>query len=53
VELPARRVLRFAANAGAYFGTPPNDVRFMAAGNLSMIILLWVCWRIDRQREAI
>lgn len=51
ISLAILLAVLFAFNAGAYFAPPPGDIRFMAAGNLSLFILLWVCWRIDRARE--
>jgi hypothetical protein len=41
----------FAFNAAAYLATPPPTVTPMAIGNLSLIVLLWVVYRIDRRRE--
>jgi membrane-bound metal-dependent hydrolase YbcI (DUF457 family) len=43
----------FAANAGAYFGPPPPSITPMAVANLSTLILVWICWRIDGRREPV
>jgi hypothetical protein len=43
----------FAINAGAYFGPPPASIVPMALGNLSLIFLVWICYRIDARRITI
>src|SRR5262245_26830707 len=44
-------VVLFAFNAGAYFAPPPGSITPMALGNLSLILLVWVAYRIDSRRE--
>jgi hypothetical protein len=51
ISLAILLIVLFAFNAASYFGPPAGDIRLMAATNLSVLILLWACWRIDRARE--
>jgi membrane-bound metal-dependent hydrolase YbcI (DUF457 family) len=41
----------FAANFGVYFGPTPPSITPMALGNLSLLLLCWILWRIDGRRE--
>jgi hypothetical protein len=46
-------VVLFAFNAAAYFAPPPTSILPMALGNLSLLVLVWVCRRIDARREPV
>jgi hypothetical protein len=41
----------FLFNLGAYLGPPPPNVTAPAAGNVLLIVLLWILHRVDRRRE--
>jgi hypothetical protein len=45
-------IFLFAINVGAYAGPPPPSVTPMAAGNLSLIVLLALLYLLDRRRES-
>jgi len=44
-------IVLLAVNCAAYTSPPPPDIRAVAAGNISLVLFIWIVYGMDRRRS--